>query len=450
MTFETVIQSIASIGILPPMSGQAIVNVVLLMLAASLGFNLVFWSIIGLLRLVAEKSARTAAPRRLIQVKDVAVVIAAHNEELPLPRCLEALMRVLPASQIYVASDGSSDRTVAIAAVMGCNVIDIQPNGGKARALERAIAENRLCDRYQAVLIQDADSEIEPDYFDHALPLFDDPAVAVVAGHVLSRWQHGRWLAWRMVFTAYRTRLYRIIQMAFQYGQSWKWISVSYIAPGFASMYRTSVLRQLDITAPGLVIEDFNMTFEVQHKRLGRIAYTPLARCSCEDPMQLADYRKQLGRWYLGLWQTIWRHGVWPGKFWAAFGPFLAEVMLLCVLVLSLPFMVAAHFILGTDTFALAPDFTVSPVPPGYLLAAFVAIDYTTTIFVAVYERRLSMLIYGLVFPFLRLLEALLFLHAFGKSFFVSSDGRWTSPARHAGTAHSTAIRVTNPAGKDA
>ena len=111
MTFETVIQSIASIGILPSMSGQAIVNVVLLMLAASLGFNLVFWSMIGLFRLVAEKSARTAAPRRLMQVKDVAVVIAAHNEELPLPRCLKALIKVLPASQIYVASDGSSDGT---------------------------------------------------------------------------------------------------------------------------------------------------------------------------------------------------------------------------------------------------------------------------------------------------------------------------------------------------
>jgi poly-beta-1,6-N-acetyl-D-glucosamine synthase len=418
------------------MMGQEITNAIMLVFATSLGFNFVFWGTVSLIRLVTEKGPPCApAGIDAIKVKEVAVIIAAHNEELPLPACLDALAKIVSMKQVYVASDGSSDRTVKLARARGCKVIDIQPNGGKARALERAIKQNKLCDRYKVVLIQDADSEIGRDYLKNALPLFNDPDVVVVAGHVLSRWASGSSMRWGLIFTAYRTRLYRVVQMVFQFGMSWKWTSVSYIAPGFASMYRTSVLRKIDISAPGLVIEDFNMTFEVQHKNLGRISYTPSAFCSCEDPMGLTDYRKQVARWNLGLWQTVWRHGIWPGKFWAALGPFLLETMLLCLLILSLPFMLLAHALMGTDTFALTPYWTVQPVSPTYLIAAFVGVDYAITVLVAIAERRPSMLVYGLTFPAIRLLDALLFLHAFGRSFFAISDGRWTSPARQSGNA---------------
>ncbi len=47
-------------------------------------------------------------------------------------------------------------------------------------------------------------------------------------------------------------------------------------------------LREINISRSGLVIEDFNMTFEVHRKRLGIVAYTPGARCSTEDPHRTA------------------------------------------------------------------------------------------------------------------------------------------------------------------
>ena len=40
------------------------------------------------------------------------------------------------------------------------------------------------------------------------------------------------------------------------------------IVPGFASMYRTDAVAQIDVTGAGLVIEDFNMTFEIHAKKL--------------------------------------------------------------------------------------------------------------------------------------------------------------------------------------
>jgi biofilm PGA synthesis N-glycosyltransferase PgaC len=407
-------------------------NVTMMVLSASLGINIVFWCIVGLIRFVSEIGSNPQAGATAIVIADVAVVIPAHNEEIALPKCIGALKAIIPAKQIYVASDGSRDATVAIARAAGCRAFDIQPNGGKAKAIDHAIRKYRLCDRYKAVLIQDADSEIDPGYFDHALPLFNDPKVAVVAGHVLSRWRDQRWPTMDMLYAAYRTRLYRILQTAFQYGQSWKWTSVSYIAPGFASIYRTSALRHIDITAPGLVIEDFNMTFEVQHKRLGRIAYSPKARCSSEDPFKLGDYRKQVQRWYLGFWQTVRRHGVWPSRFWLSLGGLLAELLTISVFALSLPIAVIIYWITGVDEPAISlAELAVRAVSPLQLLALFLAVDYALTFIVAVIERRPILLVYGIAFPAIRLLDAALFLRALLKSFSATSDGRWISPERY-------------------
>ncbi|UVK39332.1 glycosyltransferase family 2 protein [Mesorhizobium sp. AR10] len=409
-------------------------NVTMMLLSASLGINIVFWCIVGVIRFLSEIGSNPKiGGLPMIGIADVAVVIPAHNEEIALPRCIWALTAIIPASQIYVASDGSRDGTVAIARANGCRALDIQPNGGKAKAIDEAIRHYRLCDRYKAVLIQDADSEIDRHYFEHALPLFNDPNVAAVAGHVLSRWRGRSWLSMDMLYTAYRTRLYRVLQTAFQYGQSWKWTNVSYIAPGFASIYRTSVLRQIDITAPGLVIEDFNMTFEVQHKGLGRVAYSPKARCSSEDPFNLRDYRKQVQRWYLGFWQTVQRHGIWPSRFWLSLGGLLAELLVISVFALALPFAAILYLATGFEVPAVSlGELAVRPVSPLGLLVLFLVVDYVLTFVVAVIECRPSLLLYGLAFPILRLLDAALFLRALFKSFSVKSDGRWISPERYA------------------
>ena len=145
------------------MSPTAALNVTLMVLSASLGINIAFWCTVGLLRFIAELGGRKAAAGpRAIRVADVAVVIPAHNEEIALPKCIAALKAIIPARQIYVASDGSKDATVSIARSMGCRALDIRPNGGKAKAIDRSIKHYRLGERFKAVLIQDADSEIDP------------------------------------------------------------------------------------------------------------------------------------------------------------------------------------------------------------------------------------------------------------------------------------------------
>lgn len=62
------------------------------------------------------------------------VVIAAHNEEAVLGRCLDALERQQPRPEIVVSANGCTDATVAVATRPGVTVID-RPQPGKAAAL---------------------------------------------------------------------------------------------------------------------------------------------------------------------------------------------------------------------------------------------------------------------------------------------------------------------------
>lgn len=320
-----------------------------------LGISFSVWACLGVARYVSEKLQDKLSKRRAkrdlndyhdifradnIKVDEVAVVVPAYNEELTIARTLRALKRIVPAKNIHVGSDSSTDRTVKIASKTGCQVFDLNPNRGKAGVIDHVIRSQKILDRYKAVLIVDADSEIDQNYLTHALPIFNDPTVASIAGHVISKWHKHNWLQWSSFFSAYRTRLYRILQLVLRYGQTWKHANVTTIAPGFVSIYRTEALRKIEINAPGLVIEDYNMTFETHAKKLGRIAYSPKIFGVTDDPHTLKDYRKQVRRWNLGFWQTMRRHGFWVSFFSLSNGIMLTEMIIYSLFFISLPLII--------------------------------------------------------------------------------------------------------------
>ena len=399
------------------------------------GVSAIVWSLVGACRFVGERARpgrrRARRGKQALTPEQAAVLVCAHNEEQSLPTCLAAATRIVPPHNIFVASDGSTDDTVRIARRWGCNVIDIQPNRGKASALKLLLDHFAVCERFEVALIADADARPDEDYLRHALPLFDDPEVVAVAGHAVPTWRRHRWPAWSMFFAAYRTRLYRITQAVLRYGQTWKYTNVNFIVPGFSSMYRCSALAQIDVAAPGLSVEDFNMTFEIHRKRLGTIAYTPRVRSTSQEAYGMADYCKQVRRWYLGLWQTVRRHGVWPSWFWLSLGVFLLEMVLQSFLFLALPFLLAWFLLQAGEPLAVwlphagAVDVSVLDVAIGVLL-----VDYALTVVVAAVDRMPMLAVYGLGFVLLRWIDGLLFLCTLPLAFLTRSDGRWESPAR--------------------
>jgi cellulose synthase/poly-beta-1,6-N-acetylglucosamine synthase-like glycosyltransferase len=316
------------------------------------------------------------------------------------------------------------------------HVLELSPNRGKARALSEAIRHFDLAGNFRVLLLLDADTRLSADYLQTGLPEFDDPDVVAVAGRVRClldpppRTWIGRFLV------AYRARLYVVAQLLVKYGQATRWANAVSIVPGFASMYRTDVLDRIDIEAPGLVIEDFNMTFEVHAKKLGRIAFRPDAAVAyTQDPDTPRDYVRQIRRWTLGFWQTVRLHGFHVGRFRVALVAQVAELISNSVLLLlMLPLMLFAVY---SQTFGetfghptLMGWELVATLAPQIVLVCFLLPDFTLTVIAAIALRRPTLLLLAPLLPVMRLLEAYVCLRSIPTALRTRSSGSWVSPTR--------------------
>jgi TPR repeat protein len=374
---------------------------------------------------------------RILTIGDLAVLMAAHNEEVVIDDSLSAITTLVPPENVHVVSDASTDKTVELARRHGVNVIETVTNVGKAGALEEGIRCFGIDKRYSVVLLLDADTRLDPGYFQAALPLFDDPDIVAVAGCAHSNWHTpGMSFVGRLV-TAHRSRIYALTQRLLKYGQTWRRSNATHIVPGFASMYRTTVLPHITINPLGLVIEDFNMTFEVYRKHLGRIGFTLDAKAVTQDPDTLHDYIKQTKRWALGLWQTVRRHRLHLDRLSGMLGLLLLELVTASVLFLVLPVIVAILAV--PDLFPAMlhwpPAAEVHAAVAGHVSLQAIALgvllpDLLLTLAVAAVERRPRYLIYCFFFVFMRTIDAAIALYTLPRAWQEKSTGRWVSPAR--------------------
>ncbi|MBX9390001.1 glycosyltransferase, partial [Streptomonospora nanhaiensis] len=368
----------------------------------------------------------------------LAVVIPAHNEEPVIDSAITSALRLFNRWDIYVVSDSSHDATADIAAETGVNVLELLTNRGKAGAIEAVIEEFELTENYDGVVILDADTELDTNYVAGARRQLSDPTVAAVAGFVVAEWKPKQRTVIGRLVSAYRDRLYWLLQYLLRYGQTWRHTSVAPIVPGFASVYRSSVLRRIDINPKGLVIEDYNMTFEVHHKRLGRISMSPDTRAYCQDPFTLGDYVKQVRRWTLGFWQTVRRHGVWPSLFWFSLFFYILEVVVVSVLLLATVAMgvlavlppLTGGAVLEFGAYASAYTAVTAVLPLTTIAVGLFVPDYILTCVLATVRRRPSYLLYGLFFLPMRIIDSYLTLRTLPMAWTAKSDGRWKSPTR--------------------
>lgn len=404
------------------------------------GFNFIFWGFVGGVRMLEETIKKLFTAKKKQEVKNVitkdqvAALVPAHNEELVIAKTIDALSKLLDIKNIHVVSDGSSDKTGEIARSFGVNLLELNPGKGKAGALEYAVKYFEIQKKFKAIVIVDADTRLVEDYFEHALPLFNDDDVVAVAGYAKTMW-HPESLNWKQkLVVLHRDRMYFLFQRFVKFGQTWKYANVAHIVPGFASMYRTSVLDKVNMNPSGLVIEDFNMTFEVHHNKLGRITHNTKVVAYTQDPDNLGDYYRQIKRWHLGFWQTIRLHKMWLSKFW-----FFMALTLIESVVGSLVFLLMPILLVLVMLFAYLPlkeliAFEMYEwINLNMILLSLFAIwffDYTLSIIAAIGQKRKEYLIFGPFFIFLKFVDAVAFLFAIPKAFFTKSNGKWVSPTR--------------------
>lgn len=408
------------------------------------GLNFSLWGLIGLARLVQEKferrteklSGKNGIPAHKVEgaidARQVAVIVPAHNEELVIVKTIESLLPLVPHANIFVISDGSKDRTAAIARRHNVNVLELDPAHGKAGALLAGIDYFELDRRFEAVVFVDADTVLPKDYLKEALPYFRDSDVVAIAGYARTIWNPARQNFRQTYFIIHREIVYTLSQLLLKFGQSWKYANVATIVPGFASIYRASVLKKIDLNPPGLVIEDFNMTFEVHHKKLGKIVHHPRISGYTQDPDNLHDYFRQIKRWDLGFWQTIRHHRLWPSKFSFFLAVFVAEVLLSSLILVAAPLTL----LLSLAIAAVPEYYPQIMIWQEFILQLIIFCIWIPNIIAAmivgIIQKRPIYFIYAPFLIFLKFLDSIALILMLYKAFLVRSSGRWVSPSRRA------------------
>jgi len=404
-----------------------------LLVVAVLGVNFTLWGTVGLLRVLASRGRADTQPPARLSVEDVAVLMAAHNEELVITDSLESVAKLLPRHNIHVVSDGSDDRTVELALSQGVHVVETSSNIGKAGALEEGIRRFGLVEHYEVVLLLDADTRLEADYFENSLPFFDDDRIVSVAGCAASDWSTPPRTTLGALLVTHRARIYALTQRLLKFGQTWRPTNATFIVPGFASMYRTRVLPSIKIDQPGLVIEDFNMTFEVYRQRLGKVGFSLAARAATQDPDTFDDYLKQTRRWALGFWQSVRRHRPRLDLFSAMLTLYVLEVLISSLLLVVAPILLV--LLLLPEVIPELANWGVSAViseyvnPRSILLGVLVP-DLVLTAGVAIAERRARYLLFAPFYLPMRVVDAVTALRTLPRAWLEHSTGRWVSPAR--------------------
>lgn len=113
------------------------------------------------------------------QNMDISVVIPAYNEEKYLKQCIDSIKQQKSKFnyEIIVVDNNSTDETVKISKELGVRVIKEKEQGvGAARNAGTSIANGKY------VLHMDADSRLEPEYFEKLMKYFKEHSEVVCVG----------------------------------------------------------------------------------------------------------------------------------------------------------------------------------------------------------------------------------------------------------------------------
>lgn len=254
---------------------------------------------VGLTGLALFPERRVGLPRHGTARPLVTVIIPAFNEE----RVIETSVRRILASEyehmeVIVADDGSKDRTSAIVAQAFGHDPRVRlltlVNGGKARALNRALA----LARGEIVVALDADTQFETQTIARLVRWFGQERIGAVAGNakvgnrvnLVTRWQAVEYVTAQNIERRALTAFDAIM-----------------VVPGAVGAWRLRALQDVGGFPEDTLAEDQDLTIAIQ--RAGwKIAYDEDAVAWTEAPETLRALGKQRSRWAFGTLQCLWKH----------------------------------------------------------------------------------------------------------------------------------------------
>ncbi|MCJ7429538.1 MAG: glycosyltransferase family 2 protein [Candidatus Nanohaloarchaeota archaeon QJJ-5] len=227
----------------------------------------------------------------------LSVLLPAYNEEDTIREAIESILdQNYPDDkiQIVVINDGSTDATEEIASEYEDEITLLsQKNQGKGAALNTGLetAEGEI------VVVQDADSVIQPDAYRMMVGHFDEEEVGgVIAG---------------IKPLKTNTMVKKLQKMEYLLGILYRKlmsvIDTLYVTPGALSMYRRDLIEDLGQFDEDNLTEDLEIALRVRkHNYTVRMSAPAITRT--EFPATLKELMHQRIRWYRGLFNNTMKY----------------------------------------------------------------------------------------------------------------------------------------------
>ncbi len=334
----------------------------------------------------------------------ITLFIPCHNEAQAIRQSARSwLNQTRPADEIIVVDDSSTDATPLILRepefAGKITVVRTPRNlGNKSHAQEFGL-QFVTGDIF---VTSDGDTLLAPDFIERIEKDFENPTVAAVGGYVKSLKYN--WL------TRHRAFEYSIGQNLHKLAQSY--LGFMFVIPGAAGAFRTHVFREYLSFDHDTITEDLDFTYKL-HKNGFKILFDRNAIVYTQDPATIRCYFLQMQRWFGGGWQNLRKH-----YSIASFPPQALELSLMYIE--GVVYSVLA-FLIPILNIRLA----------GNILLLIFSTASVLSVFAAIREKRLDMLLVPFPYLFLLYVNAYVFLEQFVKEFiFHKRQNVWISPKR--------------------
>jgi poly-beta-1,6-N-acetyl-D-glucosamine synthase len=235
------------------------------------------------------------------QRRNTAVLIACKNGEATIGNTVRS---AVGQADVYVVSDGSTDRTAEVARAAGARAVSHDPAQGKPAALRAGNRLFRLSERYRYIAVLDDDTMIEPAYVAKVEQKMDaQPRIAAASGRIDSLWDHTR--RWNP-FIAMRAFTYWSYQVTIKRGQNA--LRVVNVICGANTLFRADVFAELIDEDVPYAIDDMYWLAEIVRRDLGRVEYVHAAHSWTIDPHTFRDWYRQTVRWSWAQFQSVRGH----------------------------------------------------------------------------------------------------------------------------------------------
>lgn len=267
---------------------------VLIVLIAYLAASVLYHLALAASYLLIRKKAQPPAQART----RFAIVVPAHNEEMLIDRFCRNIMNIdypISLREIFIIADNCSDRTAAIAESHPVRVLSRfdEVHTGKGYALKWAFEHVGL-DDFDAVLVIDADTEVDPSILNELNMLIIGGSQAIQCYETISN-RRESWFT-QLIFVS------RTINSLLYHYAKYK-IGLSSYLMGVGMCFRTSLLRKIPWTAYTLS-EDWEYTARLIGQNI-RIDFAAQAKVFPQESRSLRQATSQRLRWSKGRFHVV-------------------------------------------------------------------------------------------------------------------------------------------------